>query len=63
MLNIQYYQLGTRIYVLSHFHIITSGFVFRVKMNLNYIYSTSFTLNSNTKFHTSLIFFEVKYVE
>jgi hypothetical protein len=32
-----------------------SGFERRVKMNLNYIYSTRFTVNSSAKFHGSLI--------
>lgn len=50
-------MLGTRIYVLSHLYIITSGFDLSVKMNLNYICSTSFTLNSSTKFRGSLLFF------
>lgn len=43
--------------------LITNGFDLVVKINLNYICPTSFTLNSSTKFHGSLIFLEVKYVE
>jgi hypothetical protein len=56
-------MLHARIHVLGFLYIIASVFDLPVKMNLNYIWLTSSTLKSSTKFHVNLTFLEVKYVD